>query len=76
MLPAGEPARRVLVLATPKGEAWFYLAAGPARGQVTALERGHSVEWIPREAILSAQLADWHRAALQAWLVGRDRASV
>ena len=67
----------VLVLHTPKGQAWFYLLEGPEEGTVPALEPGYEAVWMEETAMLSASdLSDWHRAAFLAIAAGLKSARI
>jgi hypothetical protein len=68
---------RVLILHTPKGEAWFYAAKGPDEGTARAVEVGYEAVWMDETAMLaSPELSDWHRAAYEAIARGESVARI
>ncbi|MBS0189342.1 MAG: NUDIX domain-containing protein [Planctomycetes bacterium] len=73
---AGE-VQRVLVLHTPKGEAWFYRVLGPEEGAARALEAGYEAVWMEAQAMFaSPDFSDWHRIAYEAFVAGHAIARV
>lgn len=54
--------------------AWFYLAAAPTPGTPLRFEAGTSGVWISSTSHVG--LSPWHRAVLEAWLNGEQRANV
>lgn len=69
---ADEP-RHAVTLHTGKGIAWFFAAAAPAEGTVTALEAGHTAVWHD-PALGLAGIALWNRLAIEAFLANRSEA--
>ena len=73
--PAEPPRRAVDLHVDGDLIAWFYEAAAPSTDAALAFEPGRRGVWMSEaELLVHPRLSEWHRAVLNSWRTGRDRA--
>ena len=79
-VPPQTPRRVVDLYVGGRLIAFFYLAAAPSSFNEVKfeVERGRSGEWLDPKAggLDDPRLSGWHKAVLESWLAGQNRACV